>query len=269
MRSLASLLFVCIAINAFALRVSQQSISEQTTASNAATSVLPSITFSSIGAVSTVQMTGTATWTYGSDQQTGAVTLQANANGQSRMLLQMPSGPRVETQNSFGDATRQCTWNGFDGVAHNAATHQCWLDTVWFLPQITMQAGAGALDDIAAAPVSVDAETVRFHHERHPIDASDTQTAKLLAHLSAVDLFVDTGTGLPRALQFSGHPDGDAGVDIPIEIRYSDYRVTNGVSVPFHIQKFINQSLVLDLQVSTVQVQLGAAAAGVTPSSLQ
>jgi hypothetical protein len=210
-------------------------------------------------------MNGTVNWTYGSDQQTGTVVLQAAANGQSRIEFQTDRGSRVETQNSFGDATRQCTWNGSDGVAHNSATHQCWLDTVWFLPQITMQAGAGAVDDVALAPVSVDAQTVRFHHERHPADSGDVQTAKLLAHLSALDLFVDAATGLARALQFSGHPDGDAGIDISTEIRYSDYRVVNGVSVPFHIQKFINESLVVDLQVSSVQVQLAPGAIGTLP----
>jgi hypothetical protein len=230
---------------------------------------LSSITFSSVGPIASIEMNGTVNWTYGSDQQTGTVVLQAAATGKSRIEFQTDRGSRVETQNSFGDATRHCTWNGSDGVAHNSATHQCWLDTVWFLPQITIQAGAGAADDVAPAPVSVDPQTVRFHHERHPTDAGDLQAAELLAHLSALDLFVDAATGLPRTLQFSGHPDDDAGIDISVEIRYSDYRVMNGVSVPFHIQKFINQSLVLDLQLSTVQVQLGPAAAGTISSSLQ
>jgi hypothetical protein len=228
----------------------------QSPAQQAGTSLqtIPAITFSNAGPVSTVQMTGTASWSYGSDQKSGSVLLQANANGQSRMEFQTSAGTRIETQNPFTDPQRQCAWTGFDGAAHRSAEHHCWIDTVWFLPQMTMQPGAGAPDDSATATAASEGKTVRIHHERHPAGVRDNHTAQILAHLSAVDLDVDTTSGLPIALIFAAHPDNDAGTDIPVQVQFSDYRSVNGVTIPFHIQKFINHALVFDLQISTVQV---------------
>ncbi len=261
---------LCFTLNAFAIKV-HQPVAMLATASilPATQPTLPAINFSSVGTVSSIQMTGTANWVYGSDQQTGLVILQAYASGQSRMELQLTAGSRIETQNPFSDSQRQCTWAGFDGAVHNSAPHHCWIDTVWFLPQITMQVGGGAADDAASFFTSADGKTIRFHHERHPSDVADAPTAQLLAHLSAVDLDVDAATGLPASLAFAAHPDKDAGTDLSVEIRYSAYRTTSGVTVPTHIQKFVNHSLVLDLQISNVQLQLAAPATGSPASTIQ
>jgi hypothetical protein len=206
-------------------------------------------------------MNGTVNWTYGSDQQTGAVTLQANANGQSRMTLGLPSGNRIETQNAFSESQKQCSWSGADAVAHITAAHQCWSAATWFLPQITMQTGAGATDDVASVVQTGNANIIRLHHERHVADVGDAPTGQLIAHLSAVDLDINAVTGLPVMMAFAVHPDNDAGVDIDVEVKYSAYSAFSGVTVPTHIQKFINHSLVLDLQISDVQVQLAGPAA--------
>lgn len=230
---------------------------ELTALQSAQPSAASTITFSNSGAVASVQMSGTANWIFGSDSQTGAVQLQAYANGQSRLQLVLSAGTRVEVQNPFADSQRQCTWTSFDGTVHNSAIQHCWLDTVWFLPQITMQLGAGAPDDFSSV-TTVNAQTIRFHHERHPSNVADKQTSDLVSHLSAVDLDVEAGTGLPVRLRFAEHPDNDAGVDLPVEIRYGAYSNFNGVAVPTHIQKFINNVLVLDLQISDVQIQFAS-----------
>lgn len=265
MRPFGSLAVVCFALNLFAFQVAKSVNLATASAAVATQPALPAITFSSVGLVASVHMSGTANWTYGSDQQTGTVTLQAKANGQSRMLLQLSSAPRLETQNAFSDSTRQCTWSGIDAVVHTSAPHHCWTDTVWFLPQMTMQLGGGAPDDSASATVAPDGKTVRIHHERRPVDVRDNGTAKLLTHLSAVDLDIDAASGLPLALNFATHPDNDAGTDIPVKVQFSDYRSISGVTIPFHIQKFINDSLVLDLQISNVQVQLSSSSASLSP----
>jgi hypothetical protein len=257
MRSFVSLLVLCSALNLFALQLPKPVGSPTTASAGVATQpALPAITFSSVGPVSSIQMTGTVNWTYGSDQQTGTVTLQANANGQSRMTLGLPSGNRIETQNAFSESQRQCSWSGVDAVAHTTPAHQCWGAATWFLPQITMQAGAGATDDVASVAQTGDANIIRLHHERHVADVSDALTGQLIAHLSAVDLDINAATGLPVMLAFAAHPDNDAGVDIGVEVHYSAYSTFSGVTIPTHIQKFINHSLVLDLQIADVQVQL-------------
>jgi len=230
---------------------------------------LPAITFSSVGQVASVQMNGTANWTYGSDQQAGTVTLQANANGQSRMLLQLPTGNRIETQNPYSDSQRQCTWSGADAVVHGSAVHHCWVDAIWFLPAITMQQGAGASDDVASLGQSGSAKMIRLHRERRLVDVDSVQTGQFIAHLSAVDLDIDAATGLPALLTYVEHPDNDAGVDLPVEVRYGSYSSFSGVTVPTHIQKFINHSLVLELQISGVQIQVSSSATSPSSPTLQ
>src|SRR5205807_816317 len=101
-------------------------------------------------------------------------------------------------------------------------------------------------------------------------------TAALLQRLSQFDIFLDSATFLPVAVAFNIHPDNNALLDIPVEIRYSDYRsVGSGVGpnvgpgfslasspqAPFHIEKFLNGSLSLDLQFSTVTLNSGLTAA--------
>jgi hypothetical protein len=267
MRSFFALLVVCLTVNAFA---AQNGPTVTNNTSTVIQTALPTITFSSVGTVAAVQMTGTANWTYGSDQQTGTVTIQANSAGQNSMTLQFPSGSRVETQNQFADSLRQCTWSGADAVVHTSAVHHCWLDAIWFLPQITMQAGTGAADDVATVGQASAANLVRLHHERHIADVDSVQAGQFIAHLSAVDLDIDPTTGLPAIMFYAIHPDNDAGVDINAEVHYSAYQVFSGVTVPTRIQKFINHSLVLDLQITGVQVQLAAPSTTIpSPSAIQ
>jgi hypothetical protein len=47
------------------------------------------------------------------------------------------------------------------------------------------------------------------------------------------------------------HPDDNAGVDIPVEIRFSNYTEAEGYWIPFTIEKYINSTLALKLQVSS------------------
>jgi hypothetical protein len=73
--------------------------------------------------------------------------------------------------------------------------------------------------------------------------------ARLTQHLTEVDLYLDPVSALPLKLTFNEHPDNDASRDIPVEIRFSDYRPVNGAQVPFRLQKFINGTLLLDIRV--------------------
>jgi len=231
-------------------------ILNRATAQNPSIITPPPVTFSSVGIVSAVQMTGTAAWHYGSDEQSGTVSLKAVANGQNTMELQLDRGKRVEAQSPLTDSVRTCTWSGFDGVEHVGADHNCWLGTVWFLPQITLQPGAGATDAVISAGTGESGKS-QIHHERHPSGVRDKGTAKLLTEISANDLEIDATSGFPQVLTFNAHSDADARLNIPTEIHFSDYRNVQGVEIPFRIQKFVNHSLVLDLQISEAKVQLG------------
>ena len=79
-------------------------------------------------------------------------------------------------------------------------------------------------------------------------------------HLTQVDFYLDATTLLPAAISYNIHPDNDALVDIAVEVRFSDYRVASGTRIPFHIQRFLNGSLLLDIQLQNVSVNSGISA---------
>jgi len=45
-----------------------------------------------------------------------------------------------------------------------------------------------------------------------------------------------------------------------VEIVFSNYHQVNGVQVPFHVQKYLNNSLSLDLQIQLVVLNSGISA---------
>ena len=70
-------------------------------------------------------------------------------------------------------------------------------------------------------------------------------------------MYLDSATGLPVALAFSTHPNSNMKTDIPVEIRFSDYRQVSGVSVPFHVQKYLNGTPLVDFQGSQASINTG------------
>jgi len=81
-----------------------------------------------------------------------------------------------------------------------------------------------------------------------------------MQRLSKVELYVDAATYFPVSVNFNLHPDDDALVDIPAEIQFSDYRNVSGSQYPFRVQKFVNNSLLLDLQFQTATLNTGLTA---------
>jgi hypothetical protein len=81
-----------------------------------------------------------------------------------------------------------------------------------------------------------------------------------LQRLSQIDVYLDAGTLLPSTMTFTIHPDNDELLDIPAEISFTDYRLVNGVQIPFHVQKSLNNSLSLDIQFQNVSINSGLSA---------
>lgn len=71
---------------------------------------------------------------------------------------------------------------------------------------------------------------------------------------STTNLGLDPVSLLPAVMTFSVHPDNGAPSSIAIEIHYSDYHSVSGVQIPFHIQRYVNGSLQLDILVNSAQI---------------
>lgn len=211
--------------------------------------------------ITDVTLSGTARWIAGSDNEAGAATLKAIAAGAARTDLSLPSGPRSEVVNLTGTEPAG-TWSGPDGLSHAIVFHNLLTEPAWFFPAFA----------IGRRLVGTDYVISYVGHESHEgqgvehISVSQTSSLQLPAdgpsfqHLSQLDLFLDTATLLPVAIGFNTHPDNNVLLDLAVQIRFSDYRSVNGAQVPFHIQKFFNNNLLLDFQVQSVTPNSGLSA---------
>jgi hypothetical protein len=217
-------------------------------------------------ALSDVTLQANATYIAGSDEETGTATLVARGpvpsgtgqdNGQSLVTLNLTGGQRQEIRNGVAGI-----WSGPDGTAHAMATHNCWTDANWFFPGLALQA-------LSADPTVVvsylglgewnGAAAIHLQLSRTVPGQTVEMTAEI-QQLSLVDLYVDPASYLPLAVALKVHPDDDLNVDVPVEIRFGGYKSFSGVQAPTRIQKYLQNSLLLDLTVTNVAVNSGVSA---------
>jgi hypothetical protein len=209
-------------------------------------------------AIADVSLLGTAHYIAGSDDETGTATLKALAGGSSRVDLNLSGGTRTEIDTS-ASGTSAGTWSGPDGLSHDIAFHNLLTEPAWFFPAFLVLRGLSAPGYVANY---VGHETRNGRALEH-LTISQASAIQVpvggpdLRHLAQTDLFLDSSTILPVAMTFNIHPDNNALLDIPVEIRFSDYRSVNGVQIPFHVEKFLNNSLLLDLQFQAASVNSG------------
>jgi hypothetical protein len=211
-------------------------------------------------AISDVLLTGVARRIAGSEDETGSATLEATAIGQSSMSLGLSSGPLKITRNQSGTA-RAGQWFGADGAAHSIAEHNLVTPASWFYPEFALRATAlsGAYVVTYVGEETTNGKMV-YHIQVYKQSSEPPLVAYLESRLSQMDVFLDANTLLPVALGFNEHPDNNAEVDIPTKVEFSDYRsADNGAAVPYHVQKYVNNNLVLDLQLETVKFNTGVA----------
>jgi hypothetical protein len=211
--------------------------------------------------VSDVTLTGTASRIAGSDTESGSVTLRALAAGQSRMDLSLTAGARSEVRGGTGGQPAGA-WSDPTGAVHEMANHNLWMPSAWFFPAFI---GAQFLSNSSYVVAYVGQEAregVTVAHLRASIRSSGTPdaTTLLIQNLTQTEIYLDSSTLLPVAVTFNIHPDRDAGLNIPAEVRFSDYRSLNGAQVPFHVQEYVQYGLVLDLQIHTVTFNNGLSA---------
>jgi hypothetical protein len=209
-----------------------------------------------------VTLTGAARRIVGSDDETGTVVLEALATGQTQLKFSYPSGQRSELTSFSTSGTPVGSWAGPDGVSHAMSQHNLWTDSSWFFPALTLSKLLASQTSAVTLAGQENKDGVAVTHltafQQFPDVPADM--AQLMQHVSQMDIFLDTKTLLPVVLDFNVHPDDNMLLDIPVEIRVSDYRAVNGVQAPFHIQKYLNNSLILDIQVQTATLNSGLAA---------
>jgi hypothetical protein len=214
--------------------------------------------FSNGQVVQSVQLNGNASWYAGSLEDSGTVTLTAATTGSSQMQLQLASiGQRTESQTGTG-SNAACQWASANGVANEVSLGNCWRPDLWFLPALSLQPtllpSSLTAVDLGVGPVGFSGNSYRHLQSQLVFSNLASQLSSNLAQQSTTDLGLDPTTLLPAVLAYTVHPDNGAQAQIGIEIHYSNYQAVNGVQIPFHIQRYVNGSLQLDIVLSSAQI---------------
>ncbi len=209
--------------------------------------------------VSDVTLTGTAERISGSDDETGTATLEAKGTQESKIALSLSSSTYTEVRNA-SDGAPEGSYAGSDATVQALAQHNCFTDPAWFFPPLSSI--AASLSNTATNISYVGAETLDGTKVQHvrlwlSVTSQDAAAVNLIAHLSTVDWYLNAESFLPVAEKFTTHPPGNASVDIPVEILFSNYQQIGSVWVPFRVQKFQNGTLSLDLDISSANLNSG------------
>lgn len=197
---------------------------------------------------------GTANYTAGSDEESGAFTLAMKGNQESKLVLNLSGGTRQEIRQVQAGA-----WVGLDGQKHAMAVHNCWTDASPLLPVFTLGA---ALANLQIAAVYIGQTTVNGATTDHLqfSQVAAGQSPKMTTHiqqLSAMEIYLDASSHLPVKVAFSIHPDDNLLLSIPVEIQFSGYQQLGGIQAPTHIQKLLQGVLTLDLTVKSIATNSG------------
>jgi len=233
-------------------------------------------------AIGDVTLTGMAHRIAGSDDETGTAVVTAILGGYSKISLTLPSGPRLEVRNpsavplpgavpsAISPNVSQLpqpagAWSGPDGNLQPIVGHNLLTDADWFFPAMTF---ANVLQQSTfvlsyAGQDSINGQAV-LHvtgvQQFPPIPGGPPEIASLMRHLTQMDFYLDPTTLFPVAFTFNIHPDSNALVDIPVRIQFSGFQLADGVQMPYHIQKYLNNNLVLDFQFTNAILNSGLTA---------
>jgi hypothetical protein len=210
--------------------------------------------------ISDVTLTGSVRRIVGSDDQSGTVTLKALSSGAARCDMSLSSGTLTEIYNSSSSVPTGA-WSGPDGLSHPIPFHNLLAEPAWFFPAfaVSRRLAAGyAVTDLGQVTYSGQQVEHISVSQNPPSQYPDGPPS--FQHLTQIDFYIDSQTQLPAGVAYNTHSDRNALLDIPVEIRFSDYRSVSGIQAPFHIQKFLNNSLLLDIQLQTVSINSGLSA---------
>jgi len=253
--------FVIVICSAALVLKAQQPVVPATVVDSQALTVLAQAVAALQGAAPIVDVTlsGSVRRIAGSDDETGSAVFKAVANGSSMLTLNFASGTLNEVRTN-SDKGPVGSWSGPDGASHPSAYHNLFTD-VGVFPTLLV---AGFVKSSAVVslvgPETQDGANVLHLSAYQQIPALSGNDSSLSQRLSQTEIFLDATTLLPHAIAFNIHPDDNSLLNIPVIVVFSDYRSVNGAQVPFHVQKSLNNTLALDLQLSSAAINTGVSA---------
>jgi hypothetical protein len=192
----------------------------------------------------------------GSDNETGTGTLRAKGISESRIDLSLSNGIRSEVRDA-ANGIPSGAWSTNGNASTAMALHNAWVDAAWFFPPLSSlsQTANPRFVFVYVGQEQHDGLLVQ-HIRSYQVPASGAISSPIPS-LSTMDFYLDPNSYLPLAIGFKLHADKNIGVSVPVEIRFANYQGVNGIQVPFHFQRLLNGSLVLDVNVTRAALNTG------------
>lgn len=220
-----------------------------------------------------VTLDGTVRRIAGSLDESGTGTLKGTAAGASLSEFDLPSGTLEESRDISArppaGGWEKLALSGAEGSGSTAtpiAFHNLASDPTWFYPALLIErvlgnASYGIVDEGSATKDGVATIDVRINS--YPLGPPGGAN-RFAQTLGQMDLYLDATTGLPTAIDFNAHPDDNGLVDVAVEVRFLNYGRQGGALVPSEIQRYLDNSLLLDIQVSSTQFNTGLTSANLS-----
>jgi hypothetical protein len=115
-----------------------------------------------------------------------------------------------------------------------------------------------ALSDTSVAIGLIGTETLdnspAWHLELRQEFSPDLDPGGTLADLSKSEVLIDQASGLVKMVRYTLPAVENLRNHQVVELRYSDYRVVNGIAVPNHIEKYIQGKVIATIDIKTFSV---------------
>jgi hypothetical protein len=201
--------------------------------------------------VQSTTLSGNAEFIAGATDDTGSFTATCSLAGSSQLQLQLGSSSRTESRQTVNGVTGGA-WTDNLGQQHSMATQNLFTTASWFCPHLALSSflqNTGISIQFVGDETRNGVPVVHFTVSTPPVDSS--AQSLFLSRLSTTEIYLDAVSQRPVAIAFNAHSDSDAKIDIPIEIRFSNYTNSNGVWIPYTIQRYVNSNLSLTMQVNS------------------
>ncbi len=207
--------------------------------------------------ISAVHLFGTAEWIAGSLHESGDATLSAKLDGSSKVELSLSTSSRTEMQSPSGSG-RTCHWTDATGADHRISRANCLIAIPWFAPTLFTQlsplqpATLVITDDGSITKDGVTYHQISYHHA---CDSDNVVPKKWMKDIGAVKVFYEPVTLLPSTLSYVLQSDRNQLQGIEVSVVFSDYRRTDGIMLPFHIERYIQRTLQLTLNITNASIE--------------
>jgi hypothetical protein len=199
--------------------------------------------------IKSATLAGTITLYGQTNNTTSTFTASADTSGNSQFNI----SNGLSESRSVSGGTSSGNVIGPGGVSYTLSTQNPMTTSAWFLTAFSVASRSVPRD---YANSYMDSETqngVLVHHLQVWQQASGAtpDVSASIKSLTLEDIYLDQMSHLPVLVAFNLHLGTGPLSNVPMQVYFSNYQKTQTCTVAYHIQVYMNGSLIWDLQVSS------------------